>query len=112
MNEPESIDSIDRDPFLQIRAAAAHHGIAFAHGLRPASNGLSGPGNRNQAPPPVARFPGSTSGGEPSGAQRAMNLFRAVMPLVQRLLPLLEGNVLTAISNVLTPRPQAPPPRT
>jgi hypothetical protein len=39
-----------------------------------------------------------------------MNAFRAVMPLVQRLLPLLEGNVLTAISNVLTPRPLAPPP--
>jgi hypothetical protein len=42
--------------------------------------------------------------------QRAMNAVRAVMPVVQRLLPLLEGNVLTAISNVLTPRPQAPPP--
>jgi hypothetical protein len=39
-----------------------------------------------------------------------MNAFRTVMPLVQRLLPLLEGNVLTAISNVLAPRPQAPPP--
>ncbi|MGO8932987.1 MAG: hypothetical protein ACLPLZ_14410 [Terracidiphilus sp.] len=39
-----------------------------------------------------------------------MNIFRNVMPLVQRLLPLLEGNVLTAISNVLAPRPQAPPP--
>jgi hypothetical protein len=53
---------------------------------------------------------GSTSAEEPSGVQRAMNAFRAVMPVVQRLLPLLEGNVLTAISNVLTPRPQAPPP--
>jgi hypothetical protein len=42
--------------------------------------------------------------------QRAMNAIRTVMPVVQRLLPLLEGNVLTAISNVLTPRPQAPPP--
>jgi septal ring factor EnvC (AmiA/AmiB activator) len=40
-----------------------------------------------------------------------MNAFRTVMPVVQRLLPLLEGNVLTAISNVLTPRPQAPPPQ-
>jgi hypothetical protein len=39
-----------------------------------------------------------------------MNAFRTVMPLVQRLLPLLEGNILTAISNVLAPRPQAPPP--
>ncbi len=42
--------------------------------------------------------------------QRAMNAVRAVMPVVQRLLPLLEGNVLTAISNVLAPRPPAPPP--
>jgi t-SNARE complex subunit (syntaxin) len=32
------------------------------------------------------------------------------MPIVQRLLPLLEGNVLTAVSNMLTPRPQAAPP--
>jgi hypothetical protein len=39
-----------------------------------------------------------------------MNLFRTVMPIVQRLLPLLEGNVITAISNVMAPRPQAPPP--
>jgi len=60
--------------------------------------------------PPGRALPGSTSEEEPSGAQRAINAFRTIMPIVQRLLPLLEGNVLTAISNVLTPRPQAPPP--
>ncbi len=62
------------------------------------------------APPPGRALPGPTSGEETSGAQRAVNAFRMVLPLVQRLLPLLEGNVLTAISGVLAPRPQAPPP--
>jgi hypothetical protein len=77
--------------------------------------GRPGPGSRVQSNPPGRALPASTSSGstspeEPSGMQRAMNAFRAVMPVVQRLLPLLEGNVLTAISNVLTPRPQAPQP--
>jgi hypothetical protein len=67
-------------------------------------------GNRVSPPPPGRSLPGSTNDDEPSTAQRAVNLFRTVMPFVQRLLPLLEGNVLTAVSNVLTPRPQAPPP--
>jgi len=77
-------------------------------GSRVQSNppGRALPGSANHGP----SSPGSTSAEEPSGVQRAMNAFRAVMPVVQRLLPLLEGNVLTAISNVLTPRPQAPPP--
>jgi hypothetical protein len=82
--------------------------------------GRPGPGSGVQTNPPgralpastspSSTSPGSTNAEEPSGMQRAMNAFRAVMPVVQRLLPLLEGNVLTAISNVLTPRPQAPPP--
>jgi hypothetical protein len=72
--------------------------------------GRPAPGIRVQSSPPGRALPASTSPEEPSGMQRAMNAFRAVMPVVQRLLPLLEGNVLTAISNVLTPRPQAPPP--
>jgi hypothetical protein len=77
--------------------------------------GRPGPGSGVQSNPPgralpASTNPGSTSAEEPSGVQRAMNAVRAVMPVVQRLLPLLEGNVLTAISNVLTPRPQAPPP--
>ena len=111
MNEPESIDSIDRHP-LSPRSAPQSRPIGsplpVGSGRRPL--GYPAPGNRIQAPPPGRALPGSTSGEVPSGAQRAMNAFRSVMPLVQRLLPLLEGNVLTAISNVLTPRPQAPPP--
>jgi len=111
MNEPKSIDFIDRDPLsprspLQSRPIGSP--LPVGSGRR--SLDSPAPGNRISVPPPGRALPGSTSGEVPSGAQRAMNAFRTVMPLVQRLLPLLEGNVLTAISNVLAPRPQAPPP--
>ncbi|HVN93056.1 MAG TPA: hypothetical protein VMT38_05145 [Terracidiphilus sp.] len=66
--------------------------------------------NRFAPGPPGRALPGATNDDGPSGAQRAMNLFRAAMPIVQRLLPLLEGNVLTAVSNVLAPRQHTPPP--
>ncbi len=111
MNEPESIDSFDRDSLYSRSAPQPRAmGSPLPVGSGRRSIGSPAPGNRVQAPPPGRALPASTSGGETSGAQRAMNIFRNVMPLVQRLLPLLEGNVLTAISNVLAPRPQAPPP--
>jgi glucosamine 6-phosphate synthetase-like amidotransferase/phosphosugar isomerase protein len=49
----------------------------------------------------------------PSGLQRAASALRAALPYVQRILPLLDGNIGTAVSNVLSPYPQispAPPP--
>ena len=64
------------------------------------------------APAPTVRAPQPKPGKNvagaprPSGFQRAMDAARVVMPLVQKLLPLLEGNVASAVSNVLTPRPQ------
>ena len=42
-----------------------------------------------------------------------MNALRVALPFVQRILPLLDGNIATTVSNILTPRPQpapAPPP--
>ena len=53
---------------------------------------------------------------KPSGLQRALDAFRMVAPIVQRLLPLLDGNIGSAVSNFLTPhQPQhqqpAPPPQ-
>jgi hypothetical protein len=47
---------------------------------------------------------------QPSTFQRAVNVFRAAMPLVQRVLPLLDGNVGAAVSNLMAPRPQTTPP--
>ncbi len=46
---------------------------------------------------------------ELSGLLRTIRAFRSALPLVQRLLPLLDGNVVAAITNVLAPRPQAAP---
>jgi hypothetical protein len=112
MNQPESIQSIDRESLSQRSAAqqarAMGSPLPMGSGRRPV--GAQDVGNRVPSSPPGRALPGLTSGEEPSGVQRAMNAFRAVMPIVQRLLPLLEGNVITAISNVLAPRPQAPPP--
>ncbi|HEY6488783.1 MAG: hypothetical protein WCC26_15055 [Terracidiphilus sp.] len=42
-----------------------------------------------------------------SGLQRTVGAIRTVMPLVQTLLPLLDGNVPMALANLLAPRPQA-----
>ncbi len=41
--------------------------------------------------------------------QRALSALRMALPVLQRILPLLDGNIGTAVSNILTPQPQAPP---
>jgi hypothetical protein len=121
MNEPESIESIDRglvSDRQRVSDREPRNAPSYPRSMgsplpvgssrRPASSPAAG--NRAPAPPPGRALTGPKDGEEPSGVQRAMNALRTVMPVVQRLLPLLEGNVLTAISNVLAPRPQAPPP--
>jgi hypothetical protein len=139
MNEPESIESIDRQRVsdrgnVPDRQRVSDRELGSERELRSERELKTGPpyprsmgsplpmgsarrpagspvvGNRISAPPPGRALPAKTGGEEPSGVQRAMSAFRTVMPIVQRLLPLLEGNVLTAISNVLTPRQQAPAP--
>lgn len=42
--------------------------------------------------------------------QRAVNALRGVWPFMQRLLPLLDGNLATAVSQVLTAQPKPEPP--
>jgi len=45
--------------------------------------------------------------------QRVVNLVRTALPIVQRLLPLIDGNVATAVASLIAPRPRtqpAPPP--
>jgi hypothetical protein len=51
----------------------------------------------------------------PSGVQRVVNAVRATLPFIQRILPLLDGNIGTAVSNLMAPpavahRPAPPPP--
>jgi hypothetical protein len=45
---------------------------------------------------------------DPSGGHKALSLLRQALPVVKNLLPLLEGNLLAAVSNLLTTRPQPP----
>ncbi len=112
MNQPDSVETIHREslPSRPMSQPSRPVGAPLPMGSVRRPSGAQIGGNRISAGPPGRALPGSTSQDQPSGAQRAINLFHTVMPIVQRLLPLLEGNVLTAISNVLTPRPQAPPP--
>ncbi|MGB7547645.1 MAG: hypothetical protein WBM14_07845 [Terracidiphilus sp.] len=45
--------------------------------------------------------------GPPSGFQRAMGIMRGVLPLAQKILPLLDGNIASVVSNILGPPPVA-----
>ena len=68
-------------------------------------------GRLAQAPPPGRSLGGSAPTEEPSSSvQRAVNALRSAMPFVQRLLPLLDGNIASALGNLLAPRPQASAP--
>jgi len=67
------------------------------------------PPGRALASQPEAAF----SGDQPSsGLQRAVNALRMALPLVQRVIPMLEGNVANTVAKVLAqhPHPQTPPP--
>jgi hypothetical protein len=44
---------------------------------------------------------------ESSGGQRALNVLKQALPLMQKLLPLIDGNIAMALGNLLTPRPQS-----
>jgi len=59
----------------------------------------------------TAAAPAATAD-DSSSSQRAMALLKQAVPFVQKLLPLIDGNFGTAISNLLSPRqhPAGPPP--
>ena len=62
-------------------------------------------------PPPLGRALTSSSAAaqQASTMDRAMGILRMALPFVHRILPLLDGNIGTAVSNLLTPHPQPPP---
>ena len=73
-----------------------------------------GDSQRLGAAPPPGRALANTLAGPPlelpTSLKRAVSAIRAALPFVQRILPLLDGNIGTAVSNILTPHPQMPPP--
>jgi hypothetical protein len=42
--------------------------------------------------------------------QWAMSAFKQAVPFLQRLLPLIDGNIATAVANLIATRPHTPPP--
>lgn len=117
MNEPESIDLSDQDPVTQQAAAPRPRAVGSPlstgvsrHASYPSAEG----GVKRLTPPPPGRALGGApaSEDEPSSLQRAVSALRSALPFVQRILPLLDGNIASTVSNLLTPHahPQAPPP--
>jgi hypothetical protein len=47
---------------------------------------------------------------QPSSLQRAVKGVRMALPFVQKVLPLLDGQVIATLANLLAPRPAAPAP--
>jgi hypothetical protein len=68
--------------------------------------------SRTSVPPPgrALSVTGQTDA-ESSGMQWAMGLMKQAVPFVQRLLPLLEGQIGTAVANLQASRPHPPAPR-
>lgn len=73
--------------------------------------GLERPSRPSIPDPPALPGPPALSGQiqprphKPSGFERAMHIAHVVAPFVQRVLPLLEGNIATAAASLLLNRP-------
>ena len=115
---PRSFDSVDQnaqDPAAP-RAAAPRPravGSPLSTGVSRHVSYPSAEGVKRLTPPPPGRALDSppAAAEESSSVQRAVSMLRNALPFVQRLLPLLDGNIATTVSSLLAPRhhPQAPP---
>lgn len=114
MSEPQSVESIDRSPFRprgpEPQPRAIGSPLPMGASRRSAVPTGAGNGNHLAAGPPGRALPAPAAADEPSGLTRAISAFRAALPLVQRLLPLLDGNIATAVVNLFAPHPHAAPP--
>jgi len=96
-SSPDSSVAVATQPTASRSAASAKPGksLALGRALPPAE--------------PTAHSPSSETD-SPTGVQRLVNAVRASLPFIQRILPLLDGNVGTAVSNLMAPPPHRPPP--
>jgi hypothetical protein len=60
--------------------------------------------------PPLGRSLAASAPPPTSTLQRAVNVLRVALPFVQKMLPLLDGNIGTAMANILNPPPPPAPP--
>lgn len=122
-----NVDEFDRQgPFRSesLRAEAFRNAFPGIHEVQPTppshdamprATGAplpTGTGSPSQPPYRSTPPPGRTLSApqDESGTQRAMAVLKQAMPFVQKLLPLLEGNIGAAIANVFAARPHHTPP--
>jgi hypothetical protein len=117
MSELESFNISDENPAAPQAAAPRPRvvGSPLSTGVsRHAPYSSAEGGVKRLTPPPPGRALGGAPAADelPSSVQRAVAALRSALPFVQRLLPLLDGNIASAVSNMLAPHPhpQAPPP--
>ncbi len=63
---------------------------------------------QGKVPSSGLRRPGQSAAKPASGFQRTASAIRTLLPLVQKVLPLLDGNVASVAANLLAPRLQGP----
>jgi hypothetical protein len=90
----ENVAAPGNEATPEFRPAPAAGATAQPYSTQPYS---AQPGNLPAAAPPA------DPNAPPSGLQRAINAVRSTLPLVQRLLPLLDGNFATAIGALVGP---------
>ena len=72
--------------------------------------GRGEPTRAGMSPPGRALSVNSQSDAEQSGMQWALGVMKQAVPFVHKLLPLLDGQIGSAVANLLTARPHTPPP--
>lgn len=79
---------------------------------RPLSGRGEGQGTRANVPPPgrALSISPQAEAEQSSGMQWMMGVMKQAVPFVQKLLPLLDGQVATAVANLIASRPHSPPP--
>lgn len=75
----------------------------------PGKGGAPMPAQSAKTGVPLRPAPAPAKSGKTTAMQKAVGLVRAVAPLAQKVLPLLEGNVAMAVTNLLASRPASPP---
>lgn len=80
---------------------------------RPLSGHSEVQGTRSSVPPPgrALSAPAHVETESTSGMQWFAGVMKQALPFVQKLLPLLDGQIATAAANLLTARPHVPPPQ-
>jgi hypothetical protein len=113
-NEPANEASGVQAPEQTAHPRAVGSPLPIGSGSLSSSAGAPGEPLRGFTPPPPGRGLANPSPmapiDVPSGVQRAVSALRAALPFVQRILPLLDGNIGTAVSNLLIPHHRLPPP--